>query len=47
MRVMLREVYTACSDAPHPDWEEFDEAMVNQEAVIVLVHPNRVYGLLR
>ena len=47
MRKMLREVYMACSDTPHPDWEEFDEAMVNQEAVIVLVRPDKVYGLLR
>ena len=47
MRVMLREVYMACSNAPHPNWEEFDEAMVRQDAVIVLVHPDRVYGLLR
>ena len=47
MRIMLREVYMACSNTPHSDWEEFDEAMVKQGAVIVLVHPNRVYGLLR
>ncbi len=47
MRVMLREVYMACSDTEHPDWEEYDQAMVDQEAVIVLVSPERVYGLLR
>ena len=47
MRIMLRDVYMACSDTPHPNWEEYDEAMVRQEAVIVLVHPSRVYGLLR
>ena len=47
MRIMLREVYMACSDTPHPNWEEYDEAMVRQEAVIALVHPNKVYGLLR
>ena len=44
---MLREVYMACSDTPHPNWEEYDEAMVKQDAVIVLVHPHKVYGLLR
>jgi PPOX class probable F420-dependent enzyme len=47
MRVMLREVYMACSHTEHPDWEEYDQAMIDQEAVIVLVKPERVYGLLR
>ena len=47
MRVLLREVYMACSDTEHPDWDEYDQAMVDQDAVIVLVKPERVYGLLR
>ncbi len=47
VRVMLREVYMACSDTEHPDWEEYDQAMIDQKAVIVLVEPGRVYGLLR
>lgn len=47
MRVMLREVYMVCSDTEHPDWDEYDQAMIDQEAVIVLVEPKRVYGLLR
>ena len=47
MRIMLREAYTACSDTSHPDWEEYDEAMIKQEAVVVLVRPDRVYSLLR
>ena len=47
MRLMLREVYMACSRAEHPDWDEYDQAMIDQEAVIVLVSPERVYGLLR
>ena len=46
-RVMLRKVYMECSDTEHPDWDEYDRAMVEQEAVIVLVEPKRVYGLLR
>ena len=44
MRVELREVFRACGDKDHPDWEEYDEAMVKQDAVIVLVKPDRVYG---
>ncbi|PKB58184.1 MAG: hypothetical protein BZY83_08335 [SAR202 cluster bacterium Casp-Chloro-G2] len=47
MRVELREVFRACGDKEHPDWEEYDEAMVKQDAVIVLVKPDRVYGKLR
>ena len=47
LRIMLREVYMTCGDVPHPNWDEYDEAMVKQDAVIVLVHPNKVYGLLR
>ena len=44
MRVELREVYRACGDKDHSDWEEYDQAMVKQDAVIVLVKPERVYG---
>ena len=47
LRVLLREVYRACGDKDHPDWEEYDSAMVQQDAVVVLVKPERVYGLLR
>ena len=31
----------------HPDWEEYDGTMRAQDAVIVLVRPQRVYGLVR
>ena len=44
MRVELREVFRVCGDKDHPDWEEYDQAMVKQDAVIVLVKPDRVYG---
>ena len=47
MRSKLREAYMACSDTPPPDWEEYDEAMIRQKAVIVSLKPLRVYGLLR
>ena len=47
MRTKLREAYMSCSDTPHPDWEEYDEAMIRQKAVIVSINPNRIYGLLR
>jgi PPOX class probable F420-dependent enzyme len=47
LRVLLREVYRACGDKEHPDWEEYDQAMVRQDAVVVLVKPDRVYGRIR
>ena len=47
MRVLLREVYMACSHDEHPNWEEYDEAMKIQEGTVVLVKPNRVYGQIR
>ena len=47
MRVELRHVFRRCGDKDHPDWEEYDQAMVEQDAVIVLVTPQRVYGMVR
>ena len=47
MRVELRNVFRQCGDTDHPDWEEYDQAMVEQDAVIVLVTPQRVYGMVR
>jgi PPOX class probable F420-dependent enzyme len=47
LRHMLREVYRACGDKDHPDWDEYDRVMRHQEAVVVLVRPQRLYGLLR
>jgi PPOX class probable F420-dependent enzyme len=47
LRRKLREVYRACGDKEHPDWEEYDRVMRQQDAVVILVQPQRVYGLLR
>ena len=47
LRRLLREVYRACGDKDHPDWEEYDQAMRRQQAVVVLVRPKRIYGLVR
>lgn len=47
VRQLLREVFRACGDKDHPDWDEYDRAMREQEAVVVLVRPQRVYGHLR
>ena len=47
LRQLLRRVFRACGDKDHPDWDEYDQAMREQDGVVVLVRPNRVYGLLR
>ena len=47
MRRMLRTAFRACGDSEHPNWEEYDRAMVEQDAVIVRLTPERVYGLIR
>jgi len=47
LRRQLREVYHACGGGEHPDWEEYDRVMRQREAVIVLVRPDHMYGLLR
>lgn len=44
LRMALRDVYRAAAGKEHPDWEEYDRAMVEQDAVVVLVPPERVYG---
>ncbi len=46
LRLTLRDIFRACSGQEHPDWEEYDRAMVAQEAVGILVTPERVYGKL-
>lgn len=47
LRGLLQEVFRACGDKDHPDWEEYDRAMVDQDAVVVLVPPDQVYGRVR
>lgn len=47
VKILLREVYRACSHKDHPNWEEYDEAMKRQEGTVVLVTPKRVYGQIR
>jgi PPOX class probable F420-dependent enzyme len=47
LRPLLRDVYMACSETQHPNWNKYDQAMVTQKAVIVTIQPEKVYGLLR
>jgi PPOX class probable F420-dependent enzyme len=41
----LRRVYQRIRGAPHPDWAEFDEAMVREARVILALTIERLYPL--
>ena len=47
LRQKLQDVFRVCGDGTHSDWDEYDRAMRQQDAVVVLVTPEKVYGLLR
>ena len=44
LRLTLREVYRAAAGKEHPDWEEYDAAMVEQKRVAILLNPTRMYS---
>lgn len=44
LRLTLREVYRAASGSEHPDWQEYDQAMVDGKRVAVIVIPQHTYG---
>ena len=41
---ILREVYRACAGREHPDWEDYDRAMVEQGRAAIVVRPHHIYG---
>ena len=44
LRQALRDVYRAASGEEHPDWDEYDRAMVDDRRAAVVVVPEHVYG---
>ncbi len=44
LRLALRDVYKAAGGGEHPNWEEYDQAMVEQRRSVVIVVPQRIYG---
>ena len=44
LRQALRDVYRAASCEEHPDWDEYDRAMVDDRRAAVVVVPEHVYG---
>ena len=40
----LRDVYRAATNQDHPNWEEYDQAMIDDRRSAVIVVPDRIYG---
>ena len=44
LRDALRDVYRAASGNEHPNWDEYDQAMIDDRRAAVIVVPDRIYG---
>ena len=44
LRLTLRDVYRASARKEHPDWDEYDGAMLEQQRVAILLTPSRMYA---
>jgi PPOX class probable F420-dependent enzyme len=41
----LRRLYERLAGKPHPDWQEYDEAMIRDQRLILTIRPERFYPL--
>jgi uncharacterized protein len=41
----LRHVYERVAGNPHPDWEEFDQAMIDERRIVMTISIDRLYPL--
>ena len=44
LRETLRDVYRASAGKEHPDWDEYDQAMAEQQRAAILLRPTRMYA---
>ncbi len=44
LRDAFREVFRVASHSEHPNWPEYDQAMIDDNRAIVIVVPDHVYG---
>ena len=42
----LRKIYTSASGKNHPDWDDYDEAMIRDKRVGVKIVAEKLYGTL-
>ena len=40
----LRGLYISISGAEHPDWDDYDRAMLAEKRAVVIVRPDSLYG---
>lgn len=41
----LRHVYKRIAGKPHPDWEEYDQAMIDDRRVVMTISIDRLYPM--
>ena len=44
LRLALRDTYCTASGEDHPDWEEYDKAMIDAKRSVIIVVPEHIYG---
>ena len=44
LRQALRDVFVAASGEEHPNWDEYDQAMLDDRRSAIIVVPDRIYG---
>ena len=44
LRDALRGIYRSASGQEHPDWNEYDQAMIDDRRAAVIVVPEHIYG---
>ncbi len=44
LRMALREVFRTAAATEHPNWDEYDQAMLDQKRSAIIVVPAHIYG---
>ena len=44
LRNLHRTVYRETAGKDHTDWEDFDQAMINDQRVVAVIEPEKIYG---
>ena len=44
LRLALRDTFRTASGQDHPNWEEYDQAMVDDQRAVIIVVPDHIYG---
>ena len=44
LRDALRGIYRSASGQEHPNWDEYDQAMIDDRRAAIIVVPERIYG---